>query len=143
MIEEQKNRFQEVLKKTEEIVEGHQKNVQALKELLAYMEGDIAVKENDSVHTVILKKYMELGAIKKVQEFINESGYRIKTKAGERKYTATDISKVIFPYKENEDDEEPVIDADEELQSAVKFMHVYISSMGYGKLRVREVTLSK
>lgn len=138
MIEQQKRKFKEILEKTEEIKNFHEENIKELKYILDYMERDISIKESDNIETIILKKYIECGAIKRVCEFLNDNGYRLITKDYNRKYTTDDVSQVIFPYKHNEDDEEKVINADEELKDVVKRMHLYIFNSSYGRLKVKE-----
>lgn len=91
------------------------------------MERDISIKESDNIETIILKKYIEFGAIKRVCEFLNDNGYRFITKDYNRKYTTDDVSQIIFPYKHNED---------EELKDVVKRMHLYIFNSSYGRLKV-------
>lgn len=138
MIEHQKNKFREVLKKTEAIKNLYEENVKELKDILDYMNKDISIKESDNVETIILKKYIEYGSIKNVCEFINDKGYRVTTKYSNRKYTNEDVSKIIYPYQSYEDEEEIVINADEELKEIVKKIHLYIFNGSYGRLKVKE-----
>lgn len=55
------------------------------------------VYPDDSLHTVIFKKYLDLSDVVKVTTYINDQGYRIKTNSykGERKYTSNDIADII------------------------------------------------
>lgn len=55
------------------------------------------VYPDDSLHTVIFKKYLELSDTVKVTTYINDQGHRIKTNSykGERKYTSNDIADII------------------------------------------------
>lgn len=140
MIEQQKKKFKEVLEKTEEIKNFHEENIKELKDILDFMDKDLAVKESDNVDTIILKKYIEYGSMKEVQKYINDLGYRIKTDSyvGSRKYTIEDISQVVYPYQRYEDEEQRVINADEEFKEMAKKIHLYIYNSSYGKLRVKE-----
>lgn len=58
------------------------------------------VDVNDTVETIIYKKYIELENVSKVTDYINGLGYRIETSGSkqgktERKYTSNDISSII------------------------------------------------
>lgn len=139
MMEHQKEKFKEVLEKTEEIKNFYDENIKELKSILDYMERDISIKESDNIETIILKKYIEYGAIKRVCDFLNDNGYRLITKDYNRKYKADDVSQIIYPYKRHEDDEEKVINADEDLKEVVKKMHLYIFNSSYGRLKVKEL----
>lgn len=138
MLEKQKTRFKKVLEQTEEIKNFYEKNVNEIKKVLDYFEKDISIKDSDSKDTIILKKYIECGSMKKVCEFMNEEGHRITTKYSERKYTTEDISQTIYPYKRNgeEDKEERVINATEELKEVALIIHWYLYYSSYGKLKV-------
>lgn len=137
MIEYQKEKFKEVLEKTEAYKKFYEENIKELITIIDYMGRDISIKESDNVETIILKKYIEYGSIKNVCEFINEKGYRITTKYSDRKYTKDDISQIIYPYKRY-DEEERVINADEELKEVAKKVHIYMACSSYGRLRVKE-----
>lgn len=134
----QRKKFEEVLKKTTEVRDFYENSIKELNSILDYMDKHVEILETDNVDTIILKKYIEYGSIKRVCEFINEKGYRIATNYSNRKYTTEDISQTIYPYKRNEDGEERIIDADEDLKEVVKSMHLYIFGSSYGKLRVKE-----
>jgi hypothetical protein len=138
-MEQQKKKFKEVLQKTEDIKNFYEENVKELQYILDYMGKDISIKESDNIETMILKKYIEYGAIKRVCDFLNDKGYRLITKDYNRKYTADDVSQIIYPYKRHEDDEEKFINADEELKEVVKKMHLYIFDSSYGRLKVKEL----
>jgi hypothetical protein len=58
---------------------------------------DCEVQPDDTLETIIFKKYIELGNVAKVAEYINDQGYRIKTDSniGQKKYIHNDISDVL------------------------------------------------
>ncbi|EES48696.1 hypothetical protein NE172_08965 [Clostridium botulinum] len=139
MLEHQIKKFQNLLEKTEEARDWYNKNIEEIKQILEYIKNDISVKAEDNIDTIILKKYIEYGNMKDVQKYIDDLGYRIKTESyiGSRKYTAEDISQVVYPYEKG--DEKPrEVNADEMLKEVVKKMHLYIFNSSYGKLKVRE-----
>ncbi len=55
------------------------------------------IQPNDSLQTIICKKYIELSDVVKVATYINNEGYRIKTNSykRERKYTTNDITAIV------------------------------------------------
>ncbi|OPJ63700.1 hypothetical protein [Clostridium chromiireducens] len=55
------------------------------------------IAPNDSLETVVFKKYLELGDLVKVTAYINDRGYRIRTSSykGERKFITNDISDIL------------------------------------------------
>lgn len=68
-----------------------------VKDIEAIDKSKLEVKENDKAEVIIIKKYIELQSKKAVTQYINDSGYRIKTKStkGERKYVEDDIRAVL------------------------------------------------
>jgi len=77
-----------------------QKTIDCIENIKKYSDENKIV-EGDSPETIILKKYLELGTLKKVCEFINQVGFKIydiEYKNGNkpgRKYRPSDISPVI------------------------------------------------
>ncbi|KZL88701.1 hypothetical protein [Clostridium magnum] len=73
------------------------------------------VKARDSLETIIFKKYLELGDVVKVADYINNQGHRIMTNSykGERKYISNDIADII---------NNPNSSVDNELVNAIKEM---------------------
>lgn len=65
------------------------------------------IKSNDSLETIIFKKYLELGDVVKVATYINNRGYRIKTSSykGQKKYISNDIAEVISNINDSVDNE--------------------------------------
>ncbi|RII32839.1 hypothetical protein D2A34_21825 [Clostridium chromiireducens] len=55
------------------------------------------IAPNDSLETIVFKKYLEFGDLVKVTSYINNQGYRIKTSSykGERKFITNDIADII------------------------------------------------
>lgn len=140
MMEHQRNKFKKLLEETQEVVDFYNKSIEDIKNILEYMDGDIQINEDDTIDTIILKKYMEYGNMKDVQKYINDSGYKVKTDSyiGSRKYTLDDISQTVYPYARLESQELKKVNADEELKEIVKKMHLYIFNSSYGRLRVKE-----
>lgn len=56
------------------------------------------IHPSDSLETIVIKKYLELGDVVKVAAYINNQGHRIKTNSykGERKYISNDIADIIY-----------------------------------------------
>ncbi|WP_297429288.1 hypothetical protein [Clostridium sp.] len=63
------------------------------------------IATDDSLETIIFKKYLELGDLVKVTAYINNQGYRIKTGSykGERKFISNDIADIIDKPGDNVD----------------------------------------
>lgn len=53
------------------------------------------VNANDTVFEIIFKKYLETEKVSEVAKYLNNTGYRINSKRGTRKYIAQDISSII------------------------------------------------
>lgn len=139
MLAAQRLKFNNLLEKTNDVKKFYENNIDQLNDIIQYLEEDnVELKENDNVETVVLKKYIEEGSIKRVCEFINSAGYRIITKYSDRKYTTDDISQIIFPYPKREGEEKKVVNADERLKSIAKEMHIYFYGSVYGVLRVKD-----
>lgn len=65
------------------------------------------IEQDDSLETIMFKKYLELGDVTKVATYINNQGYRIKTSSykGEKKYISNDIAYVISNINDSVDNE--------------------------------------
>lgn len=74
----------------------------------------------DSIDTIVFKKYIELGEVKKVSDYLNAEGYKVKTKTylGCRKYGPNDITNIL----KNKQVEQWLIDAVEEMKSIDKLL---------------------
>ncbi|NEZ49313.1 hypothetical protein FDB54_06720 [Clostridium botulinum] len=75
----------------------YKESIQNIDKIMKVIENNQCVNDRDSFETIVFKKYLELESVKKVADYINELGYRIKTHSyiGERKYTSNDISAII------------------------------------------------
>lgn len=70
-------------------IEDINKNIKELNKLKKLLS--ISIAEEDSIEEKIFKKYLEIESVAKVAKYINDIGYRIRT----RKYIANDISDLI------------------------------------------------
>lgn len=68
-----------------------EKKIHDLKELEVFLQKN-RIKPNDSLDTIVFKKYLELENVTKVAEYINELGYR---KEKQKKYMSNDISAIL------------------------------------------------
>lgn len=68
-----------------------------IEKVIDTIENNACINENDSLETIVYKKYLELENVYKVSNYINDLGHRIKTQShiGERKYTPNDITEII------------------------------------------------
>lgn len=93
-LENKKAKYEELAKKT---TAKYRKDMKAIKGIIEVIENNSSIKEEDTLETIIFKKYLELESVKKVADYINQLGYRIKTQSyiGEKKYISNDISEII------------------------------------------------
>jgi hypothetical protein len=93
-LEKKKVRYEELAKK---ITSKYRSDMKAIKGLIEVIENNSNIEDGDTFETIIFKKYLELENVKKVADYINSLGYRVKTESyiGERKYTSNDISEII------------------------------------------------
>ena len=65
------------------------------------------IEPDDSLETIMFKKYLELGDVTKVATYINNQGYRIKTSSykGVKKYISNDIADIISNINDSVDNE--------------------------------------
>lgn len=79
-------------------IETLRNQIKKIEETIRFIEKN-KVNEEDSLETIIFKKYLEFENTKKVTKHINDLGYRKTTsnKQGikERKYITTDISTIL------------------------------------------------
>lgn len=82
---------------------------------------DKYVKEWDpsclTVEGRAFQKYIEIQSVADVASWMNEEGYRIPTRGGERKYISNDITALIMGKE---------IDVDGELQQFARKIHLYM-----------------
>lgn len=73
------------------------------------------IDQDDSLETIVFKKYLELGDLVKVATYINNQGYRIKTGSykGKRKFISNDIADIM---------DNPASSVDVELIGAIREM---------------------
>lgn len=84
MLNNQIAKFEIVLNETKKKKELYENNIIELDEIINYLKSDLVIKkDSDSVETIILKSYIELGGIKPTCDYINENGYRIPSPKGE------------------------------------------------------------
>lgn len=107
----QKAKYEKVLQK---ITKKYEESSSEIKRILAAIDKYEEIKEDDSLETIVLKKYLVIGKVKDVADEINALGYRIKTEtwAKERKYSSNDITNIINEAK----------DVDQELKDVVQKM---------------------
>lgn len=107
-----KSKYEELARK---VTSKYRKDMKAIKGIIELIENNGEVKENDTLETIVFKKYLELENVKKVADHINSLGYRIKTQSyiGERKYTSNDISEIIISD----------VDIEKKLKDTVKELH--------------------
>lgn len=76
----------------------YRKDIKVIKGIIELIENNGEIKENDTLETIVFKKYLQLENVKKVADHINSLGYRIKTNSyiGERKYIGNDITEIII-----------------------------------------------
>lgn len=57
----------------------------------------LEVNEKDSLEDIVIKKYIEIQNKKEVAKYLNDRGFRIKTKSrnGERQYTSKDVNEIL------------------------------------------------
>lgn len=86
-----------------------------INKVLKVMEESIPVSDEDSLETVIFKKYLELENVTKVAKEVNEMGYRVKTDTyvGHRKFCASEITEII---------EGEALGVEDNLKEAVKWI---------------------
>ena len=75
------------------------------------------IKDNDSFETIVFKKYLEFENVSDVAKFLNDKGYRVKTKSyiGQRKYIGTDITEILISEKSKL--------VDKQLKETVYYIH--------------------
>lgn len=107
-----KEHYEELARK---VMSKYRKDMKAIKGIIELIETNGEVKENDTLETIIFKKYLELENVKRVADYINSLGYRIKTNSyiGQRKYTSNDISEIIISD----------VDVEKKLKDTVKDLH--------------------
>lgn len=90
-----KAKYEELAQKT---TTQYRKDMKAIKGIIEVIENNGEIKEDDTFETIVFKKYLELENVKKVADYVNQLGYRIKTNSyiGERKYIGNDISEIII-----------------------------------------------
>ncbi len=91
-LKKQRDKINDKLAEIEKVIENVEKAEEYIKKNTIF--------EGDPLETKVLKKYLELGNVKKVADYISELGYRITTEykngnTSERKYIASDISSII------------------------------------------------
>lgn len=72
-------------------VEDAKEQIKDLEKYIELMESYVT----DSVEKKAIKSYILLGSVAEVAKEINDEGYRLLTKNGERKYIGKDISNII------------------------------------------------
>ncbi|RXM73639.1 hypothetical protein DP144_13895 [Clostridium tetani] len=107
-----KAKYEELAKK---ITSKYRKDMKDIKGIIELIENNGEVNENDTLETIVFKKYLELENVKNVADYINSLGYRIKTQSyiGQRKYTSNDISEIIISD----------VDIEKKLKDTVKELH--------------------
>lgn len=57
----------------------------------------LEMNEKDSLEDIVIKKYIEIQNKKEVAKYLNDRGFRIKTKSrnGERQYTSKDVNEIL------------------------------------------------
>lgn len=107
-----KAKYEELARK---ITSKYRKDMKDIKGIIELIENNGEVNENDTLETIVFKKYLELENVKNVADCINSLGYMIKTQSyiGKRKYTSNDISEIIISD----------VDIEKELKDTVKELH--------------------
>lgn len=107
-----KAKYEELAKK---ITNKYRKDMKDIKGIIELIENNGEVNENDTLETIVFKKYLELENVKNVADCINSLGYRLKTQSyiGQRKYTSNDISEIIISD----------VDIEKKLKDTVKELH--------------------
>lgn len=93
-LEDKKSKYEELAKKT---TSKYRSDMKAIKGVIEVIETNSSIEEGDTFETIVFKKYLELENVKKVADYVNQLGYRIKTDSyiGERKYIGNDITEII------------------------------------------------
>ncbi len=93
-----KNKINGYRKLEEKIIKKHNEKIQKIEKIINILENKSQIQEDDNFETIVFKKYLELENVRAVANYINESGYRVKTDSyiGERKYIGKDITKIIL-----------------------------------------------
>lgn len=93
-LEKKKARYEDLAK---QITSKYRIDMKAIKGLIEVIEKNSSIEDTDTFEIIVFKKYLELENVKKVADYINSLGYRVKTESyiGERKYTSNDISEII------------------------------------------------
>lgn len=93
-MQRKKNKYQALIQK---MTFKYTMQIAELENIIETIENNAIINENDSLETIVFKKYLELENADKVSKYINDLGYRIKTNSrlGERKYISSDISDII------------------------------------------------
>ena len=109
-----KNKINGYRKLEEKIIKKHNEKIQKIEKIINILENKSQIQEDDNFETIVFKKYLELENVRAVANYINESGYRVKTDSyiGERKYIGKDITKIILSD----------LDIDKELKEVVKLI---------------------
>lgn len=72
-------------------IETAMEQIKELKNYIELMDSYVT----DSVERKVIKSYILAGSVSEVAKEINDQGYRLLTKNGERKYIGKDISNII------------------------------------------------
>ena len=98
MSEAIKSKIKGYRKLEEKIIKKHNEKIQKIEKIINILENKSQIQEDDNFETIVFKKYLELENVRAVANYINESGYRVKTDSyiGERKYIGKDITKIIL-----------------------------------------------
>ncbi len=93
-LQSKKNKYQALIQK---LTLKYTMQIAELENIIETIENNAVINENDSLETIVFKKYLEMENADKVSKYINDLGYRIKTNSwlGKRKYISSDISDII------------------------------------------------
>lgn len=113
-LQSKKNKYQALIQK---LTFKYTMQIAELENIVDTIENNAVINENDTLETIVFKKYLELENADKVSKYINDLGYRIKTNSrlGERKYISSDISDIITGN----------VDVDTELKAVVQKLQEY------------------
>lgn len=97
-LENKKAMYEELAKKA---TKKYKNEMKVIKDVIKAIENNSCIEKDDSLETIVFKKYLELENVQRVAKAINDLGYRIKTESwvGERKYTSNDITAILTDEK--------------------------------------------
>ncbi len=107
-----KQKYEELAKK---IKAKYRSEIKFIEKVIKVIENNGTIKEEDTIETIIFKKYLELENVQLVANYINDLGYRIKTESykGKRKFIGSDISDIIASN----------VKVDKNLKEIVQYIH--------------------